>query len=217
MNNLKNLPVLILAYNRFDKFKYCIDTLAKYEIKKIFISIDGPKNDFDLQNQSKIYSFCSNNRNDANIIINQLKINYGCRIAPLKGISWFFSKNKYGVILEDDVIVSKKCMEVFLFLLEKNINKKNFMSITSFNEFTNKKIESVYTLPVWRSWGWACWADRWNYHLNFSKKIKDYNIWKLYQMLPEHFKSMQTAKIIKASQLNLLDANSSTFLFLMCL
>ena len=35
---------------------------------------------------------------------------------------------------------------------------KNIMSISSFNEFTDKKIESIYSIPVWRSWGWATWA-----------------------------------------------------------
>ena len=53
------------------------------------------------------------------IIINQLNNNYGCRLGPIKGISWFFSENQYGIILEDDVILSKKCIEAFSYLLEK--------------------------------------------------------------------------------------------------
>ena len=44
MSDISNLPVLILAYNRFDKFNKCINTLYKQGIKKIFLSIDGPKN-----------------------------------------------------------------------------------------------------------------------------------------------------------------------------
>ena len=41
------------------------------------------------------------------IKINKFNINYGCRLGPIKGISWFFSQNQYGVILEDDVIFQK--------------------------------------------------------------------------------------------------------------
>ena len=66
-----------------------------------------------------------------------------------------FSKNKYGVILEDDVIVSKNVYRHFSYLLEKYFNNDEFLSISSFNEFTNSEIESIYSIPVWRSWGWA--------------------------------------------------------------
>ena len=171
MQEFKNISVLILAYNRYDKFLRCFETLHKQGIKKIFISIDGPKNENDLKIQKKIYSFCKNNLLDLEIKCNFLKNNYGCRLGPIKGITWFFKQNKYGIILEDDLIVSGKCIEAFSYLLEKNKNNKKFMSISSFNEFTNKSIESIYALPVWRSWGWACWADRW---AKYDVEMKSY-------------------------------------------
>ena len=170
MSDISNLPVLILAYNRFDKFNKCINTLYKQGIKKIFLSIDGPKNKNDLINQEKIHNFCLNNNLDLEIKINQLNYNHGCREGPLKGISWFFSENSYGVILEDDVILSKKGMQAFSFLLKKHENNKKYMSLSSFNEFSNNSIKSIYSLPVWRSWGWASWSDRWLTHLEFQKK-----------------------------------------------
>ena len=37
MNSLKDLPVLILAYNRYEKFYHCINTLKKQGIKKKFL------------------------------------------------------------------------------------------------------------------------------------------------------------------------------------
>ena len=87
------------------------------------------------------------------------------------------------------------------------------MSISSFNEFTNNPFESIYSLPVWRSWGWASWSDRWFEHLNFSEKIKDLNMWQLYKLLPEKLRSIETVKLLKASQLNLLDAWDYEFNF----
>ena len=63
-------------------------------------------------------------------------------------------------------------MELFSYLLKENINNRNYMSISSFNEFTNKKIESIYSMPVWRSWAWASWSEKWQKHLDFSKKIQ---------------------------------------------
>ena len=51
MSTINELPVLILAYNRFDKFNKCINTLHEQGIKKIFVSIDGPLNNFDIKSQ----------------------------------------------------------------------------------------------------------------------------------------------------------------------
>ena len=213
MSSIEDLPVLILAYNRFDKFYRCINTLKDQGIKKVFISIDGPKNKFDLKNQDKINKFCIQNPLKLDIKINKFQYNNGCRLGPIKGITWFFNENKYGVVLEDDVLVSKKCMELFSYLLKDNFNKRNYMSISSFNEFTNKKVESIYSMPVWRSWAWASWSHKWNEHLIFSKKIRHYNLFQLYKLMPLALRSIETVKLVKASQLNLLDAWDYEFNF----
>ncbi len=213
MQKLENLPVLILAYNRFEKFNRCIKTLNEQGIKKIYLSIDGPKNNNDLKNQEKIISFCKNNNFGTEIIINQFHKNYGCRLGPIKGISWFFSQNQYGIILEDDIILSKKCIEAFSYLLEKYFYNDEFLSITSFNELSNSKIENIYSMPLWRSFGWASWAHKWERHINFSKKIRYFNMWDLYKLMPKDFRSIKTVQLVKASQLNLLDAWDYEFNF----
>ena len=213
MQNLKDLPALILAYNRYDKFIKCFDNLHKQGIKNLFVSIDGPKNQFDKNSQEKILYFCKNNELDINIKINYLEKNYGCREGPIKGITWFFKKNRFGVILEDDVLVSSKCIQAFAFLLNERSRDNEIMTISSFNELTNKSRESIYSIPVWRSWGWATWAERWHYHLDFSQKIRSLSIWDLYNLMPKDLRSIETAKIVKASQLNLLDAWDYEFNF----
>ena len=213
MSETKNVPVLILGYNRFNKFTRCISTLEKQGLKNIYVSIDGPKNDYDKEAQKNIINFCKRNTSKLDIKFKNLDKNYGCRNAPIKGITWFFEQNKYGVILEDDVILSKKCMQLFSYLLEKYFFKNDVMSISSFNEFTNKKIESIYNISVFRSWGWATWAEKWMMHLEFSKKIKNFSIWQLYNLLPEELRLIETAEIIKSCQLNLLDAWDYEFNF----
>ena len=113
MQKLENLPVLILAYNRYDKFFRCLESLYKQGIKKVYVSIDGPLNVYDRKAQENIRNFCKSNSLDLDIKLKILSKNYGCRNGPINGISWFFEENKYGVILEDDVILSKNCIEIF--------------------------------------------------------------------------------------------------------
>ncbi len=48
-----NVPILITAYNRSKNFKKLIDSIKFYKTK-IYISIDGPKNDYDKIEQLKI-------------------------------------------------------------------------------------------------------------------------------------------------------------------
>ena len=213
MDIIEDLPILILGYNRKDKFLRCITTLKEYGSRNIYISLDGPKNDFDKEIQKQILDFCNENQFDLNIKVKKLNKNYGCRVAPIKGISWFFKENEYGVVLEDDVIISKKCLEIFGFSLIENIKNDNLLSISSFNEFTNKKVESLYLLPVWRSWGWASWSKKWNFHLEFSNKIKNLTIWQIYKLMPRELRSIETAELIKSCQLNLMDAWDYEFNF----
>ena len=120
MTDLSKLPVLILAYNRYDKFLRCIKTLHSQGVSNIFVSIDGPKNYLDIRSQELIKEFCNkNNLGMGNIKLNLLEKNYGCRLGPMNGITWFFNNNDYGVVLEDDVILSKNCLYGFADLLIK--------------------------------------------------------------------------------------------------
>ena len=68
-------------------------------------------------------------------------------------------------------------------------------------------------MPVWRSWGWASWAHKWDRHIVFSRKIRNFNMWELYKLLPNDFRSIETVKFVKACQLNLLDAWDYEFNF----
>ena len=98
-------------------------------------------------------------------------------------------------------------------MLEEHYLDENVMSISSFNEFTHKEIESIYAIPVWRSWGWASWDKKWEMHLKFSKRIRNLNIWQIYNLLPEEYRLIETAELIKSCQLNLMDAWDYEFNF----
>ena len=72
MSVINDLPVLILGYNRLDKFIRCIKTVKKQGIKKIYVSIDGPKNDYDLEVQKRIIDFCSTDNHGIDIRIKKV-------------------------------------------------------------------------------------------------------------------------------------------------
>ena len=73
MDIIEDLPILILGYNRKDKFLRCITTLKEYGSRNIYISLDGPKNDFDKDIQKQIMNFCNENKFGLKIKVNKFK------------------------------------------------------------------------------------------------------------------------------------------------
>ena len=213
MQDIQDIPVLILAYNRYEKFLKCFQTLYSYGCRNIYISLDGTKNNYDLNQQEKIIKFYLNQKLSGLGKINRLKENNGCRLGPIKGISWFFEKNEYGVILEDDLIISKNCLKAFYKLLNLYKESNKYMSISSFYEYSNEDKEYLYSMPIWRSWGWATWSDKWFKHIQITKEIKKLGLFELYKFLPIQLRSFETIKILKSCQLDLIDAWDYEFNF----
>ncbi len=176
------LPVLLLLYNRSEEAKKILKYLFKLKIRNIYISIDGPKNnEHDKKSFNEILNFL-NLPKYKKIKLNFLKKNYGCKRAVEKGISWFFSKEKKGIILEDDCVPNKS----FFIFCEKMLNKYEGteIKVISGNNFLKKNIkiqDHYYFSKFNHCWGWATWRKEWKLYdgkLKNWKKFKNSKIWK---------------------------------------
>ena len=173
-----NIPVLLLIYNRKKETKILINTLKKIKPKKIFISSDGPKNfEKDIKSNNDIKKIVQTIDWTKQVKLNYMKKNYGCKESVSKGISWFFSQVKMGIILEDDCIPSKS---FFLFaeqMLKKYQNNKKIYAISGNNFLKNKiKIyDSYYFSKYNHCWGWATWARAWK---DYDKNLKYWSYYK---------------------------------------
>lgn len=176
------LPVLLLAYNRPEETIKILKYLLKLKIKKIFISIDGPKKnleDYEKSNEliKKIKQFQIKTSR-----INILKKNYGCKTAVEKGINWFFSHVDKGIILEDDCIPNKS---FFIFCEKMLLRYKNTkVKVVSGNNFLQNQIkisDHYYFSKFNHCWGWATWRSAWAQYdgsLKNWKKFKESKKWK---------------------------------------
>jgi hypothetical protein len=150
-------PILITAYNRYKNFKILLNYLIKYKVK-IYVSIDGPKNEYDKIEKLKIIRLIKKYK----IRYRVLKKNYGCQKAIFLALKWFFSIEKQGVILEDDVFPSKFFFDYCEKLLIKHKNNKKIFSISGFNPLNlENKNQSYFLSKYFMCWGWATWRDRW--------------------------------------------------------
>ena len=211
---LKDIPILILTFNRPDHLNKCLENLKNQNVKNIFISMDGPRNNFDKRKQDYIFRIINKNKSNFNIKCNHLKKNFGCKNGVKKGIDWFFEKVPQGIILEDDISISNNCLLSFIYLLEKYKNSSSIMSISSHNEFTNLGNKQILLKsPVWRSWGWAGWSRMWFKHRKFSDEISSYSLRSIRNILPGDYANIKNAELLKNCQLKFIDSWAYEFNF----
>jgi len=164
------IPVLLLAYNRPDLLRQQLDFLLTTILcQQIYISIDGPKkNPQDKAKNSTIKKLISDYRSQyPKIIFSQFSgQNLGCQKGVEKGIDWFFSQVKAGIVLEDDCQPHPDFFPYCKNLLKKYQDDERVGMISGTNPLVDSHIpESYFFSRQSIVWGWASWSRAWqDYH-----------------------------------------------------
>ena len=171
------IPILILTYNRPNKFLMVLKSLDKIQPYKIYISCDGPKNTNDINNIKKINENIKNINWKTKVYKNFLNKNMGPRLGVQNGLNWFFKNEKMGIILEDDNLPSKSFFKFCEELLIKYQNNKKIYAISGFNfkGRTNFGDGDYFISKYFLTWGWATWRRVWN---SSNKKLDYWPTWK---------------------------------------
>ena len=175
MKNSKNLPVLLITYIRKKNIKKLIKILDNSEISKIYIYSNYINKDNDLnkliENRFIIKSTKTRKKKIIYFADKHRPVHYSIPHA----ISWFFSIEKHGIILEDDCIPNNQFVE----FCTNNINKlytNNFMLISG-NRFSpkNNDYNNSYYSYFFHGWGWATTNSNWKLFNNYYKEKKNIN------------------------------------------
>jgi hypothetical protein len=158
-----DMPCLLLAFVRPEGTLRNLRQLAEHGFKRIYISIDGPRNGVDSSIQTsmekEIYQLSA--KYDIQVRINKSKINQGLSTAVLKGINWFFSIEEHGIILEDDLMVNPDFFN-FAQISINVINSGNRPAMFSGNQFFADCLPEdqrrVCTYPLIWGWGTTKWS-----------------------------------------------------------
>jgi hypothetical protein len=142
--------------------------LKKIGIKKIYFASDGPRShaEYDLEKieacRSLIKTYSSSFSQVEYLYSEQ---NYGCHTFVPKAISWFFSKEKYGLILEDDCIIDRGFYDFAAYALDKYCDVPEVMCISAANFQSNRVGDGDYFFSKYPYiWGWASWARAWHHY-----------------------------------------------------
>lgn len=181
IDSAKKISVLLIVFNR----PHLVEKQLRFfqgcaSISDIYISCDGPRNSNDSEKINEIkeivekYQGCGKGLN-----LNFRKNNNGCGQGVKKSIDWFFEHVDYGLIIEDDCLVSASFVEFASALLRKYEHDVRIGGITAdFKFLQNELDENKYGMIKYPLiWGWATWRRAWNGYdfelKNWDGKIKD--------------------------------------------
>ena len=167
----KYAPIILFTYRRLDTLKLTISSLLKNRISKnskIFIFSDGYKNSEDKLDVQKVREYLKDLKSFKKKKLYFRKKNFGLAKNITQGVTEILRKEKVGIILEDDVIVSRNFLSYMNLCLKKYENEKRIWHINAWNyNLNDKKNKDTNEIFLWRGmhcWGWATWQDRWKFY-----------------------------------------------------
>lgn len=159
-------PILLIIFNRPDYSQNVFDAIRKIQPSILYIAADGPRptEPLDLDKCKKTREIVNQIDWPCKLNTRFRDVNLGCGKGPSDAISWFFSKEEYGIILEDDCVPDTSFFFFCEDLLKKYIYDSRIMHIsgTNHNPMYIRDIEySYFFAQIGHMWGWATWRRAW--------------------------------------------------------
>ena len=177
MENNK-VPILFCVFKRIEALD-AFEPIRIYKPERLYIAADGPRNEVKGEKEAcdrvrqaildKIDWPC-----DVKTLYRDK--NLGCTNALYSGISWFFEQEEYGIINEDDVVISQDFFKMCEQLLPLYKDEGKVWLISSRNHSGKYKESDEYFFAYYANiWGWASWRRAW------AKNDNTFNEWKTYK------------------------------------
>ena len=171
-------PIILFIYNRPDHTRQTLEALSANTLAEesdLFIFADGAKENATSEQLEKIRETREVARSKKwckNVTVIESEKNKGLATSIISGVTEI--ANKYGkvIVLEDDIVTGKYFLEFMNDALEKYAGEKKVWHIAGWRDPVKKAQEGgSYFYPTMDCWGWATWADRWQF---FKKDVAYY-------------------------------------------
>jgi hypothetical protein len=186
-----HVPVLLISYNRPDCVRKVLAILHKVRPKKLYVACDGWKNNDDMKRCEEVRSLVLAPSWKCRIYTLFQNNNLGSRDAPYKAITWFFHKEKMGIIMEDDVVPDPSFFRYCEELLRRYESDTTVGCISGSNMIASdcSVPHSYYFSRYSQTWGWATWRRAWR---KYDISIQDWPLMKKKRLLDTLFHNMWT-------------------------
>ena len=144
-----------------------LKSIRKYQPSRLYIAADGPRRHKPGEKEK-----CETTRMAVLNMIDwpcEVKTlfrdnNLGCANAVSQALDWFFESEEFGVIVEDDIILSQ---DFYRFAAEMNERYKDNNRVMCINAQYFGSEDLFKTSYIFSSmgncWGWATWRRAWKY------------------------------------------------------
>ena len=161
--------VLLIIFNRFDTTKQVLDALRNAQVPRLYVYCDGPRSNkageaeqlalVQQQVLSAIDWPCQ-------VQHHFKKENEGPRLAIGHAISWFFTHEEQGIILEHDCVPAPSFFSFCETLLDYYKDNERVMHISGDNfQFGAWRGDgSYYFSSITHIWGFATWRRAWKHY-----------------------------------------------------
>lgn len=160
-----DIPILVIVFNRLQIVKQSFECVRKIKPKYLYIASDGPR--IDNKDDKKIIEGVRLeilNAIDWDCEVETLfqEQNLGCGNGVYTAIDWFFQNVEYGIILEDDCIVTPSFWEFMSEMLLKYRNDERIGMVAGTNPISLSEYVYSYCFSKYKScWGWGTWRRAW--------------------------------------------------------
>ena len=172
-------PIVLFVYNRPLHTQQTIEALQRNELaqeSELFIYSDAPKNSEAQKGVDDVRSYIDTIKGFKKITIVKREKNWGLANSIIDGVTSIV--NQYGkiIVLEDDLVTSPYFLKFMNDALDFYENNKKVWHISGWNYPIDKKgLDDIFLWRVMNCWGWATWADRWQYYeRNVDKTVAQF-------------------------------------------
>ncbi len=160
--------VLLIVFNRPELALNVLAAIRKYRPSRLYIACDGARKDVEGESQVVLKtreSVLSAIDWECDVKTLFQEQNLGCGLGPSTAISWLFSSEEKGIILEDDCIPQLPFFDYCHRLLDKYEDNQRVWMISGRSIYQGKRFfkNSDYIFSFFpHTWGWATWRRAWS-------------------------------------------------------
>ncbi len=156
--------VLIIAYRRAENLNYLLDFCINQGVSRIYVGLDGPKNEDDQVETDKCRKVLSDfmENHPENISSRVLGRNVGAAEAVLTAVNWAFETETFLVVVEDDCIPNNQFFD-FVYKGKEVIEQADDCLLVCGTQFAPFAVTNgewaLCSYPL--IWGWATSKLKW--------------------------------------------------------
>lgn len=175
---MSKVPILFNFFCREKIACKSFESIRIYQPAILYLAADGPRSN-QIEDKCELTRKSIESMIDWNCDVKKFyrDDNIGCDPAMAQNITWFFNNEEYGVILEEDCVVSQDFFEMCEELLPYYKNEERVKLISSQNYSSKKSESNTFVFQrITATWGWASWKRSW---LNADL---DMSLWQTYKL-----------------------------------